>query len=186
MFWCSTHPGTRAWCSPRLCNGINCDAQKSGPAGTSADVAGRAHRLCHEPSSALSWQQTGAADYLPAAVTKRAGEDALRAMRPAFGAKGISLVVLSGDMIDGTITVRLMEPRDPDAWAARRAAAPGASCTLVPDSLLSVVAIFCAALRQPPCTPPRGWKTVAGRSWSKSDSLGSLEQNLAILDSGMT
>jgi NAD(P)-dependent dehydrogenase (short-subunit alcohol dehydrogenase family) len=64
------------------------------------------------------------ADYVPVAVSKRAGEEALRAMRPALGAQGISLTVVSGDMIDGTITVRLLERSDPDAVAARRAAGP--------------------------------------------------------------
>jgi NAD(P)-dependent dehydrogenase (short-subunit alcohol dehydrogenase family) len=64
------------------------------------------------------------ADYLPVAASKRAGEKALRQMRPTLEAKGVALVVISGDMIDGTITVRLLERRDPDAVAARRAAAP--------------------------------------------------------------
>jgi 3-oxoacyl-[acyl-carrier protein] reductase len=62
------------------------------------------------------------ADYLSVAASKRAGEDALRHMRPGLARKGIALVVVSGDMIDGTITVRLLERRDPDAVAARRAA----------------------------------------------------------------
>ena len=63
------------------------------------------------------------ADYRPIAVSKRAGEDALRAMSSTLESKGISLVVVSGDMIDGTTTVRLFEQRDPDAVAARRAVA---------------------------------------------------------------
>jgi 3-oxoacyl-[acyl-carrier protein] reductase len=62
-------------------------------------------------------------DYLDVAASKRAGETALREMRTTFEANGISLVVVSGDMIDGTVTVRLLERRDPDAVAARRAAA---------------------------------------------------------------
>jgi 3-oxoacyl-[acyl-carrier protein] reductase len=62
--------------------------------------------------------------YFPIAVSKRAGEDALRAMRPMLEAKGIALVVVSGDMIDGTVTVRLLERHDPDAVAARRSVAP--------------------------------------------------------------
>jgi 3-oxoacyl-[acyl-carrier protein] reductase len=61
-------------------------------------------------------------DYRDVAVSKRAGETALREMRSAFEANGIALVVVSGDMIDGTITVGLLERRDPDAVAARRAA----------------------------------------------------------------
>lgn len=63
-------------------------------------------------------------DYIPVAVSKRAGEDALCAMRPTLGAQGVALVVVSGDMIDGTVTVRLLERSDPDAVAARRAAGP--------------------------------------------------------------
>lgn len=59
-------------------------------------------------------------EYLPIAASKRAGEDALRAMQPALDARGITLTVVSGDMIDGTIIVRLLERRDPDAVAARR------------------------------------------------------------------
>ena len=58
------------------------------------------------------------------AVSKRAGEDALREMRATFEPKQIALVVVSGDMIDGTITVRLLERWNPDAVAARRAVAP--------------------------------------------------------------
>jgi 3-oxoacyl-[acyl-carrier protein] reductase len=62
-------------------------------------------------------------DYLPIAVSKRAGEDALRGMRPMLATRRIALVVVSGDMLDGSPTVRLLERRDPDAVAARRAAA---------------------------------------------------------------
>lgn len=65
-------------------------------------------------------QQPVPADYLPVAASKRAGEDALRAMRPVFDAVGITFTVVSGDMIDGTIIVRLLARRDPDAVAARR------------------------------------------------------------------
>jgi len=64
------------------------------------------------------------AEYLPVAVSKRAGEDALREMRATFEPKQIALVVVSGDMIDGTSTVRLLERWNPDAVAARRAVAP--------------------------------------------------------------
>lgn len=65
------------------------------------------------------------ADYVPVAVSKRAGEDALRGMRPLLAKHGIELVVVSGDMIDGTIIVRLLERRDPTAVIARREAAGG-------------------------------------------------------------
>lgn len=61
-------------------------------------------------------------DYLPVAAGKRAGEDALRGMAATFEASGISLVVVSGDMIEGSVMVRLFERRDPQAVAARRRA----------------------------------------------------------------
>ncbi|WP_225732059.1 MULTISPECIES: SDR family oxidoreductase [unclassified Nocardia] len=60
------------------------------------------------------------ADYEPIAASKRAGEDALRALIPELADHGITLRVVSGDMIDGTIIVRLLERRDPDAVATRR------------------------------------------------------------------
>jgi 3-oxoacyl-[acyl-carrier protein] reductase len=63
-------------------------------------------------------------DYLGVAVSKRAGEDALRAMRPVLEAHGVALVVVSGDMLEGSITVRLLERSDPAAVAARRAGGP--------------------------------------------------------------
>ncbi|WP_405136859.1 SDR family oxidoreductase [Nocardia sp. NBC_01388] len=58
--------------------------------------------------------------YEPIAASKRAGEDALREMIPEFDSRGIGFTVVSGDMIDGTIIVRLLERRDPDAVTARR------------------------------------------------------------------
>ncbi|AYF73696.1 SDR family NAD(P)-dependent oxidoreductase [Nocardia yunnanensis] len=58
--------------------------------------------------------------YESIAASKRAGEDALRAMAPEFARRGIDFTVVSGDMIDGTIIVRLLERRDPDAVTARR------------------------------------------------------------------
>lgn len=59
-------------------------------------------------------------DYEPVAKSKRAGEDALREMLPALEAKGISLVVVSGDMIEGTVTSRLLDRSNPGAIEARR------------------------------------------------------------------
>lgn len=58
--------------------------------------------------------------YLPVAVSKQAGEEALRGMLPTFEAAGITFVVVSGDMIEGSTTVRLFERRDPEAVSARR------------------------------------------------------------------
>ncbi|WP_405165878.1 SDR family oxidoreductase [Nocardia sp. NBC_01499] len=64
------------------------------------------------------------ADYEPIAASKRAGEDALRAMIPTLATHGITLHTVSGDMIDGTIIVQLLERRNPAAVAARRDNAP--------------------------------------------------------------
>src|SRR3954468_1583828 len=60
-------------------------------------------------------------EYEPVARSKRAGEDALRAQLPALEAKGISLVVVSGDMIEGTVTATLLDRARPGAIEARRA-----------------------------------------------------------------
>ncbi|HET6736145.1 SDR family oxidoreductase [Mycobacterium sp.] len=59
-------------------------------------------------------------EYVPVAVSKRAGEDALRAMQPRFDERGVEFVVVSGDMIDGTILVRLLERRKPEVVGFRR------------------------------------------------------------------
>lgn len=58
--------------------------------------------------------------YEPVARSKRAGEDALRALIPDLEAKGISLVVVSGDMIEGTVTATLLDRATPGAIEARR------------------------------------------------------------------
>jgi len=47
--------------------------------------------------------------YEAVAISKRAGEDALRAMMPKLMIRGIRLVVVSGDLIEGTITPKLLE-----------------------------------------------------------------------------
>ncbi|GAA3689404.1 SDR family oxidoreductase [Arthrobacter ginkgonis] len=61
--------------------------------------------------------------YEPVARSKRAGELALRERIPALEAKGISLVVVSGDMIEGTVTATLLDRAQPGAIEARREAA---------------------------------------------------------------
>ncbi|MCX2710912.1 SDR family oxidoreductase [Mycolicibacterium sp. J2] len=62
--------------------------------------------------------------YAPIALSKRAGETALHGMRHEFDRRGIHFTVVSGDMIDGTIIIRLLQRRDPGAVDARRAHAP--------------------------------------------------------------
>jgi NAD(P)-dependent dehydrogenase (short-subunit alcohol dehydrogenase family) len=59
-------------------------------------------------------------EYEPVALSKRAGEDALRARIPELTERGIEFVVVSGDMIEGTITATLLERANPGAIAARR------------------------------------------------------------------
>lgn len=59
-------------------------------------------------------------EYEAVALSKRAGEDALRERIPALEARGIELVVVSGDMIEGTITATLLERANPGAIASRR------------------------------------------------------------------
>ncbi|MFT4135130.1 SDR family oxidoreductase [Microbacterium sp.] len=61
--------------------------------------------------------------YVPVALSKRAGEDALRERIPALEERGIGFVVVSGDMIEGTITATLLERVNPGAIASRRESA---------------------------------------------------------------
>lgn len=58
--------------------------------------------------------------YEPVAASKHAGEQALRARIPELTAKGIRLVVVSGDLIEGTITPKLMERGSRGLIEARR------------------------------------------------------------------
>ena len=62
-------------------------------------------------------------EYEGVARSKRAGEDALRSLIPDLEQAGIELVVVSGDMIEGTITAKLLERANPGAISARREAA---------------------------------------------------------------
>ena len=62
-------------------------------------------------------------EYEPVALSKRAGEDALRERIPALTERGVEFVVVSGDMIEGTITATLLERTNPGAISARREAA---------------------------------------------------------------
>lgn len=59
-------------------------------------------------------------EYVPVALSKRAGEDALRDMIPTLAERSIEFVVVSGDMIEGTITATLLERANPGAIASRR------------------------------------------------------------------
>jgi len=54
------------------------------------------------------------------ARSKRAGEESLRSYASELNGSGISLVVVSGDVIEGTITPRLLERKNPGLIEHRR------------------------------------------------------------------
>ncbi len=62
-------------------------------------------------------------EYEPVAKSKRAGEVALRERVPMLKEKGIGFVVVTADMIEGTITATLLNRMNPDAIESRRQAA---------------------------------------------------------------
>ena len=57
--------------------------------------------------------------YAPVAASKYAGEQALRRRQPEFAVRGIRLAVVTGDLIEGTITPRLLERNAPGLSAHR-------------------------------------------------------------------
>ncbi len=75
--------------------------------------------------------------YAPVAASKKAGEDALRSCIPALSAIGIRLVVVSGDLIEGTITPKLMERANPGFIEERREQA--GTLPTVEDFALAIV-----------------------------------------------
>jgi NAD(P)-dependent dehydrogenase (short-subunit alcohol dehydrogenase family) len=62
--------------------------------------------------------------YEPVAKSKKAGEDALRQYAAELSERGISLVVVSGDAIEGTITPRLLNRMDRGVMASRQGTLP--------------------------------------------------------------
>lgn len=62
-------------------------------------------------------------EYEPVALSKRAGEDALRDRIPELAERGIDFVVVSGDMIEGTVTATLLERANPGALELRKESA---------------------------------------------------------------
>jgi 3-oxoacyl-[acyl-carrier protein] reductase len=62
------------------------------------------------------------ASYESVAASKKAGEDALREMIPSLSERGIRLVVVSGDLIEGTITPKLLERQSRGLIEKRRQA----------------------------------------------------------------
>lgn len=62
-------------------------------------------------------------EYEPVALSKRAGEDALLMRVEELSSMGIDFVVVSGDMIEGTVTATLLERANPGAIHERRESA---------------------------------------------------------------
>jgi NAD(P)-dependent dehydrogenase (short-subunit alcohol dehydrogenase family) len=60
------------------------------------------------------------AEYLPVALSKRAGEDALRGMIDHMTSLGVDFVVVSGDMIEGTVTATLLNRANPGVIDQRK------------------------------------------------------------------
>lgn len=58
-------------------------------------------------------------DYEPVASSKHAGEDAVRALIPELTAQNVRVLVVTGDLIDGTITAKLLERRNPGLSTTR-------------------------------------------------------------------
>ena len=59
-------------------------------------------------------------EYVPVALSKRAGEDALRGMNDQIKSLGIDFVVVSGDMIEGTVTATLLNRANPGVIDQRK------------------------------------------------------------------
>jgi 3-oxoacyl-[acyl-carrier protein] reductase len=64
----------------------------------------------------------GYVSYEPVAASKKAGENALRAMIPELSDRGIRLLIVSGDLIEGTITPKLLERQSRGLIEKRRQA----------------------------------------------------------------
>jgi len=59
-------------------------------------------------------------EYVPVALSKRAGEDALCGMNDQMKSLGIDFVVVSGDMIEGTVTATLLNRANPGVIDQRK------------------------------------------------------------------
>ena len=70
-----------------------------------------AHFYGHKPVAPI---------YEPVAQSKKAGEEALRSRIPELTNKGIKLLVVSGDLIEGPITPKLMQRQNPGFIESRR------------------------------------------------------------------
>ncbi len=95
------------------------------------------------------------AGYEPVAESKHAGEHALRA---ELDTEDVELVVVSGDLLEGSVMVRLLERADRAGVAARRAARP-----------LPTVEAFAAAIVAAVDTPPPDGTTLCVGGYGYGD-----------------
>jgi NAD(P)-dependent dehydrogenase (short-subunit alcohol dehydrogenase family) len=94
--------------------------------------------------------------YAPVAESKYAGEQVLRARLPELDRRGIRLVVITGDLIEGTITPKLLERAEPGLTGQRQA-----SIGKLPTAEEMGEAIAAAAVDN---TLPNGHTVVIGAS----------------------
>jgi NAD(P)-dependent dehydrogenase (short-subunit alcohol dehydrogenase family) len=106
--------------------------------------------------------------YEPVAASKHAGELAVRALIPALAAEGIRVLVATGDLIDGTITAKLLERAAPGLAAGRSDA--GGRVTSVEEMGEAIAAAIADE------SLPSGWTIVIG---GPLDSLPSAETQVA-------
>jgi len=76
--------------------------------------------------------------YAVVAESKHAGEQALRARHDDFAARGVRLVIVTGDLVEGTITPKLLERVTPGLAAERRVGA--GRLPTVEDTAAAIVA----------------------------------------------
>jgi len=98
--------------------------------------------------------------YEPIARSKHAGETALRQRVPALG---LRLLVVTGDLVEGTITAKLLERMDPGVRALRTSATHP-----LPSTGQMAGAIVAAALDE---RLPSGHTVVVGRDLDSLDTM---------------
>jgi NAD(P)-dependent dehydrogenase (short-subunit alcohol dehydrogenase family) len=100
---------------------LNLDAQVGLVKGA-AELMGQGSRIVFVTSHWAHFygQKPVMPEYEAVAKSKRAGEDALRGLAVELSGKGISLIVVSGDLIEGTITPRLLQRQSPGLIEMRR------------------------------------------------------------------
>jgi len=103
--------------------------------------------------------------YIPVAESKYAGEQALRHRQAALADKGIRLIVVTGDLIEGTITPKLLERASPTVIDQRRSVLGQLPSTTDMGEAIAMVATD--------ATLPSGYTAVVG---------GTLESLLALQD----